>query len=300
MKSPSKYSYKKLLVLCVASLIVFIYLVFVAKETAIPLWKPFYNPPNGIEDDYVKFLDVGQGDSILISSNGYNALIDFGNQYDDGEALVRKLKTNGVRELHCVVASHFDSDHIGGGAHVLQRIKVHNAVMPEFSEQGSSIEENLYYSIKGNKVNLYTAKPGMAIHIGEFELTVIGYYADENDSNDSSLIIMANINGIKFLFTGDAGEDVEERLIDDSVLLDCDVYKVGHHGSRNSNSEEFIKAASPKYAVISVGEDNQYGHPHKEVLNILKEENVEIFRTDHSGDIVFRVDDNKIYVNTEN
>lgn len=300
MSKQNKATYIKLLILCFSCLLAFIYLVFFAKGTSSLFWNAVYGSPNDIEADYVKFIDVGQGDSVLISSNGYNALIDFGNQYDKGSALAKKLKKNGVKELHCVIATHFDQDHIGGYPKVMQTIKVQNAVMPEFIKGSEDFDEGLYYSLNENVTNLYTAKPGMAINIGEFELTVIGYYSDEEDSNDRSLIIMADINGIKFLFTGDAGVGVEKRLIDDSVLLDCDIYKVGHHGSRNSNSKEFIEAISPRYAVISVSESNAYGHPHEEVLDILEEEGTQIFRTDVSGDIIFKVEDDKIKINTVN
>lgn len=299
MRKQSKATYKSLLTLCVSCLVAFLYLVFVAEETSSFFWDAVYKPPYDVETDYVDFLDVGQGDSILISSNGYNALIDFGNQFDKGKALTRKLRRNGVKELHCVIATHFDSDHIGGYPKVLQNVKVHNAVMPEFSKGSDDFDEGLYYSLNENVDNVYTAKPGTVINIGEFELTIIGYYSDEKDSNDRSLIIMADIKGVKFLFTGDAGEKIEKRLIDDSILVDCDIYKVGHHGSRNSNSEDFIRAISPEYAVISVG-DNSYGHPHEEVLGILEKQGTKVFRTDVSGDIIFRVEEDKIHIETKN
>lgn len=297
MKKSTKSLYVRLLMACATSLVLLIYFVFFTDE-GIAVWNS--SPPADSEADIVSFLDVGQGDSILIRSNGYNALIDFGNRSDYGFSLANKLTKQGVKELHCVIASHYDQDHVGGCAEVLQAIKVHNIVLPELSDRDDESDENLYYNLQASKSTVYTAKPGMIINIGDFELTVIGYYSDETDTNDRSIIVMADIDGIKFLFTGDAGKDVEERLIEDRVKLDCDVYKVSHHGSKNSSSKEFVEALSPEYAVISAGENNRYGHPHQEVLDILEDVNAKIYRTDVSGDITFSVENSKLSVVTQN
>ena len=298
MKKPTKRLYVQLLIACIVSLALLLYIVFFTDNGIIFLQKGNSHSDN--EADIVKFLDVGQGDSILISSNGYNALIDFGNKSDYGVSIVKKLREYGVKELHCVVASHYDQDHIGGCAEVLQSIKIHNVVVPELSDQDDESDEDLFYNLQASKATVYTAKPGMIINIGDFELTVIGYYPDEKETNDRSVIVMADIDGIKFFFAGDAGKDVEDRLMDDRVKLDCDVYKVSHHGSKNSSSKKFIEALSPEYAVISAGENNRYGHPHEIVLDILEDANSKIYRTDVSGDITFSVENSKLSVVTQN
>lgn len=286
------------------ALVCFLLLITFSDDRSIPSWKQIGNSIFGnraeiSDDDFIVFIDVGQGDSILISSNGFNALIDFGTAAEGGENVVDALYDCGVDSLDCIVATHYDSDHIGGGPEVFDAFKVYNAVIPEISDRETEAYESFQYALDESGASVYTARLGTVINIGDFELTVIGYYYDEEDSNDQSIIIMADIDGIKFLLAGDAGEGVEERLIDDGIRLDCDVYKASHHGSRNSNTAEFIKAASPKYAVISAGKGNRYGHPHDEVLEIFDSVDSEVLRTDVSGDIIFRIENSEMVISTE-
>lgn len=304
MEENSRYKYIKLLLICVVALVCFLLLITFSNDKSIPSWKQIGNSIFGskaseTDNDFIVFIDVGQGDSILISSNGFNALIDFGTAAEGGENVVDALYDYGVDSLDCIVATHYDSDHIGGGPEVFNAFKVHNALIPEVSDRETEAYESFEYALDESGALVYTARLGTVINIGDFELTVIGYYYDEEDSNDQSIIIMADIDGIKFLLAGDAGEAVEERLIDDKIMLDCDVYKASHHGSRNSNTAEFIKAASPEYAVISAGKGNRYGHPHDEVLEIFDSVDAEVLRTDVSGDIIFRIENSEMVIATE-
>lgn len=303
MEENSRYKYIKLLLICVVALICFLLLITFSNDKSIPNWKQISNSIFGSRfsttDDFIVFIDVGQGDSILISSNGFNALIDFGTAAEGGENVVDALYDYGVDSLDCIVATHYDSDHIGGGPEVFNSFRIHNAVIPQVADRETEAYESFQYALDESGASVYTARLGTVINIGDFELTVIGYYYDEEDSNDQSIIIMADIDGIKFLLTGDAGEAVEERLIDDNIMIDCDVYKASHHGSRNSNTAEFIKAASPEYAVISAGKGNRYGHPHDEVLEIFDSVDAEILRTDILGDIIFRIQNSEMVISTE-
>ena len=303
MASSAKKLYVKLLFLVVACLCALLLIItFADDNSVIPSWKDIGNlfeEEQTTEEDFVRFINVGQGDSILISSNGYNALLDFGNKSDYGSELLKKLRSYGVKELDCVLLSHYDNDHIGGAAKVINSISTHYALIPECSDREQNEFSDFQYALESSETKVTVAQVGTVVNIGDFELTVIGYYRDEKNNNDSSLVIMAKIGDKKFLFTGDAGEDIEKRLIADGLLLDCDVYKVAHHGSRNSNSAEFISAASPEYAVISCGAGNQYGHPHVEVIENLESVGAEIYRTDRSGDITFFIEDGKIIPKTE-
>ena len=119
---------------------------------------------------------------------------------------------------------------------------------------------------------------------------------DHGNENDNSSVIYTELNNHKFLFMGDAGIEVEEDLIEKYNLKDIDVLKVGHHGSRTSSSKEFIDEINPRYSIISVGKNNRYGHPNKEVLNVL--ENSKIYRTDYDGSIMFKIKNNKLNVET--
>ncbi len=302
MLSPTKKLYVKLLLVVVALLCALLLLITFADNSVVPTWQDIgslFLGEQTTEDDFIKFINVGQGDSILISSNGYNALLDFGNKSDYGSELLGKLRDYGVRELDCVILSHYDNDHIGGGAKIINAITTHYALIPECSDREQNDFSDFQYALESNDTKVTVAQVGTVVNIGEFELTVIGYYRDEDNNNDSSLIIMAKLGDKKFLFTGDAGEEIEKRLISDGLLLDCDVYKAAHHGSRNSNSAEFIFAASPEYAVISCGTGNRYGHPHIEAIENLEAVGAEIYRTDRSGDITFYVEDGEIIPKVE-
>ena len=139
----------------------------------------------------------------------------------------------------------------------------------------------------------------MNFKIGEFTVTVLAYYGDTSNENNKSVIIMAEIDGIRFLFTGDAESKTEKALLDEGLNIDCDVLKVGHHGSDSSSSEKFLKATTPKYAAISVGQNNIYSHPSESVVTSLKNCGAQILRTDTNGDITFYVENQNIRAETE-
>ena len=128
---------------------------------------------------------------------------------------------------------------------------------------------------------------------------MLGFLNDKKNENNRSLFTVAEIDGIKFLFTGDAETKAEKYLLNENLNIDCDVLKVSHHGSDTGTSKEFLEAVTPDYAVISVVEGNIYSHPHKETLDLLKNYNAQIYRTDEQGDITFEIDNRKISVNTE-
>lgn len=288
---------------CILSLITIVLMVSFSDNRNVPSWSDIFHLFSGQEEeitdeDYIKFIDVGQGDSILISSNGYNCMIDFGNQSDFSSELLYNLKRYGVKELDCMVITHYDSDHAGGAAKVVEAMNVYYALLPEQDDTSKNDFYDLQYSIGNNVTEVVTPKTGTVINIGDFEITVLAYNKNSND-NDSSIILMAQIDSKKFLLTGDAGAGVEKQLIADGIDVDCDVFKVAHHGSRNSNCQEFVSAASPEYAVISCGASNQYGHPHEEVLETLEKANSKVYRTDRSGDITFYIENSSIRAETE-
>lgn len=305
-KTKAKSREKRIGVLSALILIflsIFTFITF-SYSRNIPTWGEigyhlFGVLPDELNSNYVKFIDVGQGDSVLINSKGTTALIDLGPETDDGEGLVRNLHKAGVNSLNCVIISHFDSDHIGGDA-VLTRMDVDNIIMPQANEENTSKSFEEYdFAAKTCDANLYLAQVGTEIKVGDFTLTIIAYYPDSGDSNDSSVMVMAEIEGKKFLFTGDASSKVEQKLIDEGYLLDCDVFKAAHHGSRYSNSLEFLKEITPDYAVVSCASGNSYGHPHTEVISNLNSVNSLVLRTDIKGDITFYLEDGKIKVETE-
>lgn len=304
MKKHSRSFYLRLLVACVLCLVAIIVTVTFSESFGVPAWSDILSFVGGkeipqTEEDFVRFIDVGQGDSILISSNGYNALIDFGNQSDFGSELLNSLRSYGVKRLDCVFLSHYDTDHVGGGSKTVGAIETKYAVLPELDDRSDNGFTNFQYALEESETEIYPVKLGTVVNIGDFEITVLAYNRDAENSNDKSVVLMAEISGKKFLFTGDVGSSVEKQILADKINIDCDVYKAAHHGSRNSNSKEFINAASPEFAVFSVGASNSYGHPHSEVTENLESVGAKIYRTDKSGDITFKIENGKITVETQ-
>ena len=251
-------------------------------------------------ESFVKFIDVGQGDSILIYSNGYSALIDTG-PAENSEQLSLALRESGVDVIDVLMLSHLHIDHTGGVARVLEDFEVKNLILPELSTFSDGIYSAQLAIDKltreGN--NVFSARDDMFFNIGDFKVSVVATYPTALDENNRSLIVRADINNKSFLFTGDAEEATERRLLKDEKYIKCDVLKIGHHGSTTSTTADFLTGCAPKYGVITVGEGNDYGHPHRATLNLLKKRGIEYYRTDKHGDITFSVNGNKITVNTQ-
>ena len=242
-------------------------------------------------EDFVAVLDVGQADSILICSNGKSALIDTGDEITASE-LLRKLYSYGVDSLDAIIISHSHSDHAGALPKVLGSMPVGNVILPEFGADEKITE--ITNATNKSEAKVYSAVEGMVINIGDFELTVLATDSSEEDINNRSVIVMAAVFGNKFLFSGDAEKETEKDLIDSGINFDCDVLKVGHHGSNTSSTKSFLDIATPEYAAISVGEGNSYGHPSNTVIDRLESMGTEVFRTDYMGDIVFNIVNERI------
>lgn len=249
------------------------------------------NSVNTGNDDYVIMLDVGQGDSILICSNGEAALIDTGTEMGS-RTLLADIRSYGVEQLEALIISHSHDDHSGGAEYLLKNMKVENVVVPDFKSDEKVTELNS--SISNSGASRYTAQEGMVINIGDFELTVLYSDNSDEDINNRSIILMAAAHGKKFLFTGDAETAAEKDLIEENINFDCDVLKVGHHGSRTSTGKAFLNIATPEFALISVGEDNNYGHPSSDVVERLENSGAKVYRTDYEGDIVFKFADGEL------
>lgn len=251
-------------------------------------------------EDFVKVIDVGQGDSTLISSNGYNCLIDTGSIESVNE-LSSSLFNSGIKKIDVLFLTHLHADHTGGVAHIFEHFTVNNVILPELSTHSEGIysAELAINKVTTSGGGVYSAVQGMNFELGDFEITVLGSYGKMKDENNRSLVIMAKIDDKKFLFTGDAEQEVEKALIDEGINLNCDVLKVGHHGSNTSTSVEFLNKTTPEFAAISVGKGNIYGHPNKALIKRLEERKVKFFRTDFEGDITFRIEKGKILAATE-
>lgn len=251
-----------------------------------------------ISSDFIKFLDVGQGDSALIYSNGYTAMIDMGLPTTANDVCLDLADYN-IKDIDVAMASHLHSDHIGGLKAISENYSIKNLIMPEILENSLAAAKNVKEDLVLSGTKFYNARQGINFKIGEFEITVLGLFDNKSDENNRSVFTVARIKDKKFIFTGDAEFASEKSLLNEKLNLDCDVLKVSHHGSNTSTSPEFLKAVTPEYAVISVGEDNIYSHPNQSTITALEASGAKVFRTDKNGDIIFNIDDGKIKIKTE-
>lgn len=244
----------------------------------------------------VHFIDVGQGDSILIQASNKNVLIDSGsNSYS--KKVVNYINNLNIKTLDYVISTHPHEDHMGSMDDIIKNFEIGEFYAPKITsntEDFFSMAREL--SKKRKKINV--AKAGMIITLENHTyLKFLSPVVDKYDNlNNYSTVIKLQNNNNSFLFTGDGEKLVEEELLRSNVTISCNVLKVGHHGSKTSTSKDFLIKASPEYAVISCGMGNDYGHPDKIVLESLKNLNTKTFRTDKNGTIVFSSDGEDISV----
>lgn len=235
----------------------------------------------------IHFIDVGQGDSILIQTpSGQNMLID-GGEREQGEKIIKYLDKHNVDEISVIVATHPHSDHIGGLIDVLKKIPVGKIYMPKVNHTTPTFKGFLN-TIKDKGLKVSTARAGINIPLQGVEASFIGPVDCRYENlNNYSAVVLLKYGSTAFLFTGDAEKESEEEILGSGVNIKADLLKVGHHGSSSSTSKEFFEKVSPQYAVIMCGKHNDYGHPHKETIDLLLQNGVKIYRTDELGTIVF-------------
>lgn len=241
----------------------------------------------------VHYIDVGQGDATLIKSDGHAMLIDAGNN-NKGTAVQSYLQKQGIKKLDYVIGTHPDADHIGGLDVIIYKFDCTTVMMPDYSKDTKTYEE-VVDTLKAKNYKALHPKTGDTYQLGDASFTVTAPSDRKYDSaNDYSIAIRLEHGDNHFLFVGDAEEESEQEMLKTKQKLSADVYKVSHHGSRSGTTEGFLKAVNPQYAVISCGEDNSYGHPHADVMNLLRTEGIKVFRTDEQGTIVAVSDGKKI------
>jgi len=240
-------------------------------------------------EDYltVHFIDVGQGDAILLQFKSANVLIDTGEE-SEYKQLHQYLDEKNVKKISILIVTHPDADHMGGADYVMRDFSVKKIYMTTYKSKTKEYKEMLG-AIKKYKVERINVKEGSTIPIGSLKSTVLSANAKADKSNDSSIVLLLQHGDIKFLFTSDAPAKVENE-IKEKYDIDVDVLKVAHHGSKSSSPIAYLKEVSPEYSIISVGEDNKYGHPVASVLKRLDKYGKQTLRTDLYGTIVMASD----------
>jgi len=233
----------------------------------------------------VHFIDVGQADSILIQNNEKTMLIDAGNNADSDD-VVTYIKSQNIEKLDYVVGTHPHEDHIGGLDAVIESFDIGVIYMPKATSTTKTFEDVLH-AIAKKSMKVTTPIPGTTVNFGEASFTILAPNSDNyKETNNYSIVIKLEHGNNSFLFTGDAEDVSEKEMIERGYDLTADVLKVGHHGSSSSTTQEFLTKVNPKYAVICVGKDNKYGHPHRETMELLNKKSIKIYRTDESGTII--------------
>ncbi len=281
-------------------LLMFVYLVLIyfffskkKKVLLIILIIIHYNINAIRKDSYVMALDVGEGDSLIIKNKNKTILIDTGGSpnYSYYKDIIMFLKSDGIRKINYLILSHGDFDHMGEAINIVENFKVDKVIFN--CDSYTDLEKNLIKVLDKKKIKYYSCIKELSLNNNKLLFLQTRIYDNENDNSN---VIYTELNGYKFMFMGDAGLDKEKDILDKYDLPKIDVLKVGHHGSNTSTGQDFINIIKPKYSIISVGKNNRYGHPNKEVLNNLK--NSIIYRTDINGSILFRIKKSTLSIET--
>ena len=256
---------------------------------------------------YVYFLDVGQGDNIVLITPHQREVImlDTGGRityevdewkrsnktYNVSDNTIKFLKSIGVTNIDYLILSHGDNDHAGEAINILKSIPTANVILN--NDAFNDLEESIISKVNALNINYY--QNIKSINLSTTKLYFLNDYLYDNE-NDNSLVTYTNFGNINFLFMGDASVKVEQDLLEKYNLENVDILKVGHHGSKTSTSLDFINDINPIYSIISVGRNNRYNHPNAEVLEILNGTN--IYRTDYDGTIAFKISGDKFRIKT--
>ncbi len=249
----------------------------------------------------VHFIDVDQGDSILLESDGRFVLIDAGEK-EYGNTVCNYLTKLGVETLDYVIATHPHTDHCGGLTQVINTFECSNFITAE-TDQSTKTWIDVLLAVDENDVNYIDAVVSESYSFGEAYFEILAPCSSTFDNyNDYSVVVKAVCGDTSFLLTGDAETTSEKEMLNSGADLKADVLKVAHHGSTTSSCDEFLDAVSPDYAVISCGVQNEYGHPHTEIIDALNIRGITTYRTDELGTIVALSDKKNVtfkYTNTD-
>ncbi|MBP3597672.1 MAG: MBL fold metallo-hydrolase [Clostridia bacterium] len=232
------------------------------------------------EELQIYYFDVGQADSILLINNNETMLIDAGNN-EDGNNLVKYIKSLGVTKLNYVIGTHAHEDHIGGMDNIIREFDVENVMLSPVTSN-SKTYEGVLNEIENKKLKITVPEIGDTFKVGNTTSKVLSVSNDEEECNNSSIVVRTEFYNNSFLFMADLESNYEKKV----TWPQTTVVKIGHHGASTSSCEDFLNQTKPEYSIISVGKDNSYNHPSSSTLKRLRKINSEIHRTDEQGTIL--------------
>ena len=266
-----------------------------ATNTTIDGWSINGNgvgtPPKNTTSK-IHFIDTGNSDCILIENNGRYALIDAGNR-DDDEDVKAYLDAQGVKTLDYLILTHYHADHIGAADTVIKNFEVKTTLVPN-GDATTQVYKDFINALASKGLKASVPLEGAKFTLGNGTFTMMNTKGGYSNENNNSLVTLYENGNDRLLFMGDAEHEVEKTLSVGKV----DLIKVGHHGSKTSSSATFIDQVSPKYAVFMIGK-NSYGHPDEETLNVFKERNIPVYRTDENGTIIFTSTGTGVTINSK-
>lgn len=281
------------IIILLLSLIYNIYFDEINQSFSLPSLEPTFQEVNS--NLKISYLDVGQADSILIQNNGENMLIDAGNN-EDGELLVHYFQDQGITDFKYVVGTHPHEDHIGGLDDIINNFNITTIYLPDVITTTKTFTDVLD-AIENKNMTYTVPKIDQIITLGDAQLKVIYTGTDTSDLNNCSIVLKLTFGATSFLFTGDATDKIEKQMIKKDIQ--STVLKVGHHGSKYSSTDSFLDQVNPKYAIISVGQNNSYDHPNSQTIQKLQQRNIEIHRTDQEGSIIITSDGKTIQITSQ-
>ncbi len=287
----------------IVMLVIAVIVLILSKAIPQEKWDAVFDK-SGVTDSLssqagmaVHFVDVGQGDCAVIECGDKIMLIDSG-EVDKSQVVINYLNNMGVERIDYCITTHPHTDHMGCMAKVIDEFPVDTMIMPVLSEINiptTSTYEKFLLSVEENCNEVIPGEAGYTFSFGEAEVSLLGPCDQDEDLNNMSVVAKIEYGESSFLFTGDCSFAEENDIMDNYYNeLDCDVLKVGHHGSSGSTSADWLEAVEPEISVISVGSDNSYGHPTKKVLQRLEDFGSTVYRTDLSGSIILETDGKSI------
>ncbi len=243
----------------------------------------------------VHFVDVGQGDCTLIQTSEAVILIDAG-EAGEADDVINFLKERDIKKIDCCIATHPHTDHIGGLPEIFEKFDVDTVITTEFNEDNEPTTDTYERFIDSLEYveNVAIAEVGDKYEYGSLKLEILGPLKQYEDLNNMSIVAKVSYGKTSLVLTGDAETLSENDMLENkNVDYSADILKLGHHGSSTSTGKAWLKAVNPEVGIISCGEGNKYGHPHKETVNKLKNNNIEYYRTDLKGTISFESDGEK-------